>query len=125
MSIKRGTTHLPPNKPAKTAYFFHSAALAHCHFTRLLVTTLHPTLEARRAAEIGLWRWEGCLLTLLPKGRALVPDFWQLDVFSGLTEVSFRAGPPSDKIISLARIFFHVPNPAKVGGCSQGEPSSP
>lgn len=95
--------------------FLHSAEIAHCHFTQLLATTLHPTLKARKAAEICLWHWEGSLLILLLSARALMPDFWQLDVFSGLTEASFRPGPPSDKKISPARIFFPVPNPAKVG----------
>lgn len=39
--------------------FLHGAEIAYCHFTRLLTATLHPVLEARKAAEICLWHWEG------------------------------------------------------------------
>lgn len=69
---------------------------------QLLATTLHPTLEARKAAEICFWHWKGGLLTLLPSVRASVPNIWQLDVFLGLTEASFRSRSPSDMIISPA-----------------------
>lgn len=55
-----------------------------------------PTLEAREAAEICLWHWEGGLLMLLPSRRAFMPDLWQLDELSGLAEASLRTGPPSD-----------------------------
>lgn len=106
----------------QNSLFLHSAVISLCHFTQVLASTLHPTAETRKAAEICLWHWEGGLLTLLPSVRALVPDFWQLDVFSGLTEASFRTGPPSDKIISPARIFFHVPNAAKVGASTSPQP---
>lgn len=34
-----------------------------------------------------------------------MPDWWQLDELSALTEASLRTGPPPDQIISPARIF--------------------
>lgn len=67
-----------------------------CSLTQPLAATPLPALEAREAAEICLWHWEGGLLMLLPSRRAFMPDLWQLDELSGLTEASLRTGPPSD-----------------------------
>lgn len=105
--------------------FLHGAEIAHCRFTQLLTATLHPILEVRKAAEICLWHWETRLLILLRNVGTFMPNFWQLDVLSGLTEASFRTRPPSDMIISPFRIFFHVPNPAKTGDHSWGDTSPP
>lgn len=60
---------------SQNCIFLHSAGVTYCRFTQLLATTLHPTLEARKAAEICLWHREGGLLTLILSVRALVPNF--------------------------------------------------
>lgn len=71
------------------------AEITPCNLTQPLAAALLPALEARNAAEICLWHWEGGLLMLLPSRRAFMPDLQQLDELSGLTEASLRTGPPS------------------------------
>lgn len=119
---------LPIYQTHQTNYLFlHSAEIGHCHFTQPLATTLNPIWRARKESDLS-WYWEGATLTILPSMRALVPNFWQLDVWSFLLSASFRIRSPSDKLISSARcsnICFYVPSPAKFRDCSQGEPSPP
>lgn len=109
----------PPNSSQEWR-LFPRVEITPCNLTQPLAATPLPA----EAAEICLWHREGGLLMLLPSRRAFMPDLWQLDKLSGLTEASLRTGPPSDRIIPPARIVSRVPNPAKLGRLRLGSSQS-